>query len=168
MTAYLTAEQKQELSQEVLGRLTVALATAVTLVVEENRDQEVTASDLLLRIDRRVVRESLEAMGRLEQEIVEAHGAVPGRTPLPCPSRRPDEELCTGHLLVERRLFEQVPVVGIEDAPAGPVFVEGVRSEIDCDEAWVGICSQCDMAFAPAEYQALLAAARAPGAEAQS
>lgn len=139
MTAYLTAEQKGELSQEVLGRLTVVLATAVTIVVAEHRDQEVTASDLLLEIAARFSHETLNALETLKSEIEEAGGGVPGRTPLACPSRRPDGELCTGHLLVERRLFEQVPVVGIEDAPAGPVYVEGVRSEIDCDEAWVGI-----------------------------
>ena len=165
MTAYLTADQKLELGQEVLGRLTVALATAVTGALDQNRDQDVSANYLLLAIAAQFSHQALNALETLKSEIADAEGEVPGRTPLACPSRRPDGEQCTGHLLVERRLFEQVPVVGIEDAPAGPVYVEGVRSEIDCDEAWVGICSQCDLTFVPDEYRALTAAASTSRAE---
>jgi len=148
---YLTLEEQEALRQEVLGRLTVATSDAMAAVMDEYRDREVRADYLLLEIDLKVMRELFRAMGKLEVEIYAAQGEVPTRVPLACP----DGE-CRGYLVVERKLFERVPVVGLTDTPIGePAYVEGVRAEVECHDIWVGLCSECGAIYDPATYRKL-------------
>lgn len=150
---YLTLEEKEALRQEILGRLTVATSDAMAAVMDEYRDREVTATDLLLEIGLKVMRESFRATGKLEVEIDAAHGEVPTRAPLACP----DGE-CRGHLVVERKLFERVPVVGLTDTPIGEsAYLEGVRAEVECHDIWVGLCSECGAIYDPATHRELTA-----------
>ena len=150
---YLTLEEKEALRQEVLGRLTVATSDAMTAVMDECRDRKVTAADLLLEIDLKVMRESFRVMAKLEFEICESRGEIPTRVPLACP----DGE-CRGHLVVERKLFERVPVVGLTETPIGePAYLEGVRAEVECHDIWVGLCSECGAIYDPATYRELTA-----------
>ena len=158
MTAPLLEPAEQKiLVDEIVGRLQEQVANWVAeAAIQPGR---VSAWRILFDAEWKA-KPALDVLfHELRMETSRLAGKSPARVPLACPSRRPDGEVCTGYLVVERRLSEQVPLVGIEDAPAGPVYVEGVRSEIECDEAWVGICSQCDMTFAPEEYVALIAAA---------
>jgi hypothetical protein len=150
---YLTLEEQEALRQEILGRLTVATSDAMTAVMDECRDREVTAADLLLEIDLKVMRESFRAMAKLGSEIYESQGQVPTRAPLVCP----DGE-CRGYLVVERKLFERVPVVGLTDTTIGePAYLEGVRAELECHDIWVGLCSECGAIYDPATYRKLTA-----------
>ena len=151
----LEPAEQQILVAEIIGRLQVQLTRWVAeATIQPGR---VSAWRILFDAEWKAKPAIDVLFHELREETLKAEGKSPAREPLACPHR----SLCDGHLVVDRRLNERVPLVGIENTPDGPAYMEGVRAEVDCDESWVGICSHCDLMFSPEEYLALTAAASA-------